>query len=327
MSKGKAGPRKVVVGSAMYSMWHAYPGLERRLGELAGLVDDMAREAARRWPGAGLDIAALPEAAVNGGLSGTGRQVAFPLEGLVLDVMGRTAREHSCYIVVPLFLVDDEQKGLYSNAAALLDRTGRLAGVYRKVFLVVDRGAAAAEAGATPGTEFPVFDCDFGRVGIQICWDMAYDEGWETLRRKGAELLVWPTQWPGRVHPGSRALRGGFHILSSTWRNNASLVDPTGHIISDIRNEGVFVEKIDLDYEVLAWQAALKSGAAFDERFGTRAGYRYSEEEDCGIFWSNDPAMPVRDMVRTLGLETKAEEVERTRRALLALRGGPPRLD
>ncbi len=234
---------------------------------------------------------------------------------------------HSCYVVVPLYLVDDEKQGLSSNAAALLDRTGALTGIYRKVFLVVDKGAAEAEAGATPGKAFPVFDCDFGRVGMQICWDMAFDEGWEAMRRKGAELVIWPTQWPGRLHPGSRALRGGCHVLSSTWRNNASLLDPTGHVIADIREEGVLVERIDLDYEILAWQATLKNGALFEERFGSRAGYRYAEEEDCGIFWSNDPAMPIREMVRTLGLETKAEEVERTRRFLLGLRGGPPSTD
>jgi len=320
----KPGPRKVVVGTAMYAMWHAYPGLEQRLGELATLVDRMAVEASRRF-GARLDIAALPEVAVSGGLEGTGRQVAFPLEGPVLDIMGAAARRHSCYVVVPLYLVDDEEKGLYSNAAVLLDRAGRPAGVYRKVFLVVERGAAKAEAGASPGKEFPVFDCDFGRVGMQICWDMAFDDGWEEMRRKGAELVIWPTQWPGRVHSGSRALRGGCHVLSSTWRNNASLLDPTGHVIADTRSEGVLVERIDLAWEILAWQAPLKNGALFDERFGSRAGYRYSEEEDCGIFWSNDPAMPIQEMVRVLGLETKAEEVERTRRFLLPLRGGPPR--
>ncbi len=122
-------------------------------------------------------------------------------------------------------------------------------------------------------------------------------------------------------------LRGGCFLLSSTWRNNASLLDPTGHVIREIREDGVLVEQIDLDYEILAWQPALKNGAAFDERFGARAGYRYSEAEDCGIFWSNDPRVPILDMVRSLGLETKAEEVERCRKALLALRGGPPSLD
>jgi predicted amidohydrolase len=308
----------------MHNMFRPYPGLETRLSELAGLIDRMASEAATRYAGARLDIAALPEMAVNGGREGAMPEVAYPLQGAVLDVMAAKAREHQCHIVVPLYLVDDPEKGVYSNAAALLDREGRVAGIYRKVFAVVDDGDATAEGGVTPGTEFPVFDCDFGRVGIQICYDMAFDEGWEALARKGAELIVWPSQWPGQIHPASRALRGGYFVLSSTWRNNASLLDPTGHVIREIRDDGVFVEQTDLDYEILGWQPTLRNGAAFDERFGARAGYRYSEAEDCGIFWSNDPALPVAEMVKMLDLQTKADELERARKALVRLRGGPP---
>jgi predicted amidohydrolase len=317
------GPRKVVLGSLMYSMWHAYPGLEIRLRELSARVDEMGQAARRRFPGSGLDIAALPEVAVSGGLEGRGPEVSFPLEGPVLEIMGDAARRNDCYVVVPLYLADHPVRGPWSNAAALLDRSGRLVGTYRKVFLVVDRGAAAGEAGAEPGTSFPVFDCDFGRVGFQICWDMAFDEGWDALARRGAELIVWPTQWPGRVHPAARALRSRAFILSSTWRNNASLIDPTGHVVADTRSEGVLVEQVDLSYEILAWQSALRNGAAFDDAYGARAGYRYSEEEDCGIFWSNDPALPIQEMVRALGLETKAEEVRRTRQVLFGERGSP----
>jgi predicted amidohydrolase len=311
----------------MHNMFHPYPGLQIRLAELAGLVDRMAEETATRYSGARLDIAVLPEMAVNGGRKGAAAEVAYPLEGPVLDVMGAKAREHHCHIVVPLYLVDNRENGLYSNATALLNRDGKVAGIYRKVFAVVDRGAETAEAGVTPGSDFPVFDCDFGRVGIQICYDMAFDEGWETLSRKGAELIVWPSQWPGQIHPASRALRGRYFVLSSTWRNNASLLDPTGHVLREIRDDGVFVEQIDLDYAILAWQPALRNGTAFEEAFGARVGYRYSEAEDCGIFWSNDPSTPIAEMIRALDLETKAEETERSRRVLVGLRGGPPARD
>jgi predicted amidohydrolase len=311
----------------MRAMWGGYPGLPARLAELAGYVDAMARMAEAAYPGAGLDIAALPETSVNGGLTGTGNDVAFPLEGPVLDVMGEAARRNRCHVVVPLYLAEEAAPGRFSNAAVLLDRSGRVAGIYRKVHAVVDPWTAAAEAGITPGASFPVFACDFGRVGVQICYDMAYDEGWAALGGKDAELVIWPSQWPGLVHPAWRALQHGYHVLSSTWRNNASLTDPTGHAIRVMREEGVFVERIDLEYRILSWQPALKNGHAFDDAFGPRAGYRYSEEEDCGIFWSNDPSLPIGEMVRCLGLETKSEELARARKVQDALRGGPPRLD
>ena len=87
------------------------------------------------------------------------------------------------------------------------------------------------------------------------------------------------------------------------------------------------VEQIDLDYVLLSWQPQLKNGRAFDDKYGDRAGYRYSEAEDGGIFWSNDPAKPVMEMVRELELELPADNVERNRKLQEKLRGGPPSLD
>jgi predicted amidohydrolase len=239
--------------------------------------------------------------------------------------MGAKAREHACYIVVPLYLVDDAEAGTYSNAAVLLDRAGGVAGIYRKVFAVVSTETGLAEGGVVPGREFPVFDCDFGRVAVQICYDMAFDEGWAALARKGAELVVWPSQWPGQAHPCSRALRHGYFILSSTWNNNASLVDPTGHVVRETHEDGgVLVEQIDLNYVILNWAPDLREGKAFDEKYGDRAGYRYSASENEGIFWSNDPGMPIRNMIRKLGFTPKAEELAEARELQDRLRGGPP---
>jgi predicted amidohydrolase len=324
MAGGNGGPRKVVVGTTMLNLWHGHPGLEARLEELGVVVDRMAAEAERSYPGAGLDLAALPEVAVSGEAGGDVSKVACPLDGPVLDIMGARAREHGCYIVVPLYLVDDAEAGLYSNAAALIDRAGQVAGVYRKVFAVANVETGRTEGGVTPGNEFPVFQCDFGRVGAQICYDMAFDEGWPALARKGAELIIWPSQWPGQAHPCARALRHRYFILSSTWNVDACLVDPTGHVVREIRENGaVLVEQIDLDYVILNWASNLKDGKAFDEKYGDRAGYRYSRAENEGIFWSNDPDLPIREMARELGFTPRPEALARAREVQDRVRGGP----
>jgi hypothetical protein len=94
------------------------------------------------------------------------------------------------------------------------------------------------------------------------------------------------------------------------------------------RGEGpVFVEQIDLSYVLLGWQPALGNGAAFDEAFAGRAGYRYSEAEDGGIFWSNDPAMPIMDMVRQLKLQLSDRRIEADRQQQDLVRGGPPEIE
>jgi predicted amidohydrolase len=327
MAKSEGAPRKVVVGSLMYNMFHEFPGLDERLKELGGWIDKMAAEAERKY-GRKLDIAALPEIAVNGGLGGPASRVSFPLEGPVLDAMGAKARQHQCYVLVPLYMVEDQEKGVYTNAAVLLGRKGEVVGIYRKVYPVVIPGTDKLEGGVIPGKDFPVFECDFGRVGIQICFDIAYDTGWEVLGRKNAELVLWTTQSPGQIKAAFRAMRHDYFVLTSTWRNNASLFDPTGHKIAEIRGpDGVLVEQIDLEYVLLPWQRELSNGRIFDEKYGDRAGYRYSEAEDGGIFWSNDPDKPITEMVRELGLKFSGHEVEESRKIQDRLRGGPPSED
>jgi predicted amidohydrolase len=321
------GPRKIVVGTSMHNMFGPYPGLDARLAELAGLVDRMAKQAADRYNGARLDLAALPEYAVSGGLNGPAKEVSAPLEGRVLDVMGEAARRNDCYTVLPMLLAEDAARGIYSNAAVLLGRRGEVVGIYRKVHAVPGPGKGELEGGCIAGKDFPVFQCDFGTAGIQICYDMAFDDGWETLGRKGAEVVVWPSQWPGRISASARAHQHRYFVITSTWRNNASLVDPTGHLFRDIREDGVLVEQIDLAYVLLHWQSALKEGRAFDEKYGGQAGYRYDAAEDSGIFWSNDPATPVHEMVKALGLEPKTDQLTRSLAEQDRVRGSPPSLD
>ena len=313
-STSEGPPRKVIVGTAMQAFWGQYPGLQKRLEQLAGIVDRMAEESQKRY-GRGLDVAVLPEVAVTGEISGDIVARSVPFEGPVRDVFSRKAREHRCYIVAPMYLLEDKAKRICSNAAVLVGRTGEMLGVYRKLHLAVHTGSDSMESGMTPGKEAPVFSCDFGKLGIQICFDMEFDYGWKELARQGAELVVWPTQSPQTAHPASRALQHRCYIVSSTWRDNASLFEPTGKITAQIKPPGqVLVQEIDLSYAILPWSSKLQNGKALRKMYGERVGFRYYEDEDCGIFWSNDPQVTIRQMVRSLGVAEAEEELQRIRK-------------
>jgi len=91
-----------------------------------------------------------------------------------------------------------------------------------------------------------------------------------------------------------------------------------------VGNEGVLVTQIDLSYVLLGWQPKLQNGKALRDKYGDAVGYRYSEAEDCGIFWSNDPKIPIMKMVRDTGLELWSECIDRNLKLTEKLRGGPP---
>jgi hypothetical protein len=100
------------------------------------------------------------------------------------------------------------------------------------------------------------------------------------------------------------------YIVSSTWRNNASVFEPTGKIAAQIRPpQQVLVHELDLSYAILPWSGKLRNGKALAEKYGAKIGFRYYEDEDCGIFWSNDPGAPVGQMARSLGLREAEEQL------------------
>src|SRR6266550_1394307 len=110
-STSNSPPRKVIVGTVMQSFWGQYPGLDNRLDQLAGIVDQMAAQAKQRY-GRGLDLAVLPETAITGEADGDALARSVPFEGKVQDIFTRKARENGCYIVVPTYLLDSSEKKL-----------------------------------------------------------------------------------------------------------------------------------------------------------------------------------------------------------------------
>jgi predicted amidohydrolase len=306
-------PRKVIVGTAMQAFWGPHPGLRNRLDQLAGIVDQMAAQAKKIY-GRSLDLAVLPEAAITGEAEGDALAHSVPFEEQVREVFTRKAREHECYIVVPTYLLDSREKKLCSNAAILVGRKGEVLGTYRKIHLVVSLEHGTMEGGATPGDALPVFDCDFGKLGIQICYDMEFAYGWTELARKGAELIAWPTQSPQTSQPAFRAKANRCYIVSSTWRHNASIFEPTGKIAAQINPpQSILVHELDLSYALLPWSSKLRNGQALRQAYDDRVGFHYYEDEDCGIFWSNDPRITIGEMVRTIGVLELEDEMARVR--------------
>jgi predicted amidohydrolase len=306
-------PRKVILGTAMQAFWGEYPGLQKRLQQLEGILDRMNDESRKKF-GRGPDLAVLPEVAVTGEITGDIVAHSVPYEGPVRATFSRKARELGCYIVVPLYLLEDKDRRICTNSAVLVDRKGNVAGIYRKLHLAVRNASDSMEGGMTPGKEASVFNCDFGRLGIQICYDIEFDYGWEQLARQGAELVAWPTQSPQTTHPASRAMTNGCYIVSSTWRDNASIFEPNGKIASQIKPPAqILVDEIDLSYAILPWSPQLQQGEALKKKYAGRVGFHYYVDEDCGLFWSNDPSLTIGQMLRSIGVARAEDELKRIR--------------
>jgi predicted amidohydrolase len=171
-------PRKVIAGTVMQSLWVKYPGLRVRWDQLTAIVDRMQAQSERRY-GGGLDLAIRPEMPVTGEGERIGEVAdwSIPLEGALQESLAREARQCHCYIAAPSYLLENQAAKQCPNAAILFDRNGNVAGIYRKVHLVADVSSGSMEHSSTPGKEEQVFDCDFDKLGIQICYDIELDDG------------------------------------------------------------------------------------------------------------------------------------------------------
>jgi hypothetical protein len=75
--------------------------------------------------------------------------------------------------------------------------------------------------------------------------------------------------------------------------------------------DNILVQEIDLSYAILPWSSTLMNGEALKKAYGDKVGYRYYEDEDCGMFWSNDAHMTIRHMLQSMGLMEEQEEFQR----------------
>ena len=295
-------PRKVNIANCMFRFSSPHGGIDFRLREIEGLAGKMLQQKLAKENG--IDLAVLPEFSITASDEPSVGKRAVRMERPLLDRLGELSRRLGSYLVIPGLISEHKDFSTVFNRALLFSRTGDLVGSYDKVHLP----SCELEDGVSPGTSYPVFDCDFGRIGIQICYDVCKDAGWLELARKGAEIVALPSASPQTCRPSSHALRNGYWVVSSTPRDNASIFTPLGFVFSQItQGETVEVTRIDISSICLHWSAKLDDGLAFKRVFGDKVGFLYSSREDGGVFWSNDYDVSIKEMAAGLGLTLESQ--------------------
>lgn len=138
--------------------------------------------------------------------------LAEPVPGPTTHALSRLAAALSVALVVPVF--ERRGPGVYHNSAAVIDVTGAIVGLYRKMH-IPDDPAYYEKFYFTPGDlGFRAFDTRPGRIGTLICWDQWYPEAARLTALRGAGILFYPTAigW----HPHEKAQYGAAQ--REAWR-------------------------------------------------------------------------------------------------------------
>ena len=98
------------------------------------------------------------------------------------------AREKQLYLAAGSFICKDGDN--YYNTALLIDSSGEIQLRYRKNHLWIPERRYLV-----PGNEAMVVDTQIGKIGLAICWDLAFPELFRSMIKQGAEIIYIPSYW------------------------------------------------------------------------------------------------------------------------------------
>ena len=217
------------------------------------------------------------------------------------------AKKHNCYIICPINTVEN---GKYYNAAVLIDRQGKMIGQYRKCRITESE---VEEVGLTPGPiDPPVFKTDFGTIGIQICFDIEWPEGWKALAKKGAEIVFWPSAFAAGKKLNTKAWENQYYVVSSTLKNTTKIVDITGEDIAASGNwsDWGVCAPVNLEKAFLASWPYVQSFSAIQKKYGRKIMISSLHEEEFSIIESLSPDVKIADVMKEFNLKSYRDHIK-----------------
>lgn len=260
--EGRLKMRPVTIGTTSFLVEDSPHTVDMNLDRAAGYIEVAGK--------GGADILCLPEMVSTAALPGDIFAHAEEFPGKVTRFFQRAARAHRLNLIAP-YLV--RVGGAVYNQATVVDRKGKIVGIYRKVQPTGDELRHVA-----PGNALPVFSLDVGLVAVMICMDIYFPEIPRVYALKGAEILFWPTVAHGptqealRTQLTARALDNSLIVVESNLAchppyapyagryrpGTARIIDHNGDIIAQTgRRHGVAFATVDLDEVRLTSQCVL----------------------------------------------------------------------
>jgi len=187
-------------------------------------------------------------------------------DGPTTQRMIELAKETGMVLVVPIYEKEDD--GLLYNTAAVVDADGTYLGKYRKTHIPHVNGFWEKFYFRPGNTGYPVFDTAVGRIGVYICYDRHFPEGWRALGLAGAKIVfnpsatsrglsmyLWNLEQPAAAVAneyfiGAINRVGKEEFGENDFYGSSYFVDPRGQLVGDAASdtdEEVIIRDLDLD--------------------------------------------------------------------------------
>ena len=196
-------------------------------------------------------------------------EFGHPVPGPLVERFQKLAAEYKMVIVLPVY--EEEQPGVLYNTAAVIYSDGSYLGKYRKHH-IPNLPQFWEKFYFRPGNaDYPVFDTAVGKIGVYICYDRHFPEGWRVLGLNGAEIVfnpsatkpglsnrLWELEQPAaaaanQYYVGANNRIGTetkeFGDEAVTFYGSSYFVDPRGNYVGDVGStdtEEMVIRDLDL---------------------------------------------------------------------------------
>ncbi len=189
-------------------------------------------------------------------------------DGPTTKLMQDYARKHSMVMVVPVY--EQDITGVYYNTAAVIDADGSYLGKFRKIHIPQVAGFYEKFFFKPGNLGYPVFDTAYCKLGVYICYDRHFPEGWRALALNGAEYIVNPSatvaglsQYLWKLEQPASAVANGCYIgavnrvgTEAPWNigkfyGSSYIVNPRGEFLCEASEDQDELVTADMDMEMV----------------------------------------------------------------------------
>lgn len=190
--------------------------------------------------------------------------------GPVWQQLSGYAKQYGIYLIGGSMPEKDAEGNVY-NTSYIFDREGKQIGKHRKVHLFdidVKGGQTFKESDTlTAGDSDTVFDTEFGKMGVMLCFDIRFPELSRMMVNDGARIVFVPAAFNMTTGPAhwelsfrTRALDNQIYMVGCAPARDVSagyiswghsiVTDPWGRVTGMLdENEGILLAELDMDYE------------------------------------------------------------------------------
>jgi len=190
-------------------------------------------------------------------------------DGPTTKLFCEIAKKHQMVIVLPIY--EEDITGVYYNTAGVIDADGKFLGKFRKMHIPHCDPGFWEKYYFRPGNlGYPVFETRVGKIGVYICYDRHFPEGWRALGLGGAEIVFNPSatvaglsEYLWKLEQPAAAANNIYYVgainrpgFEEPWRigefyGTSYFADPRGQIITQGSRSTDSIVVADLDLDVI----------------------------------------------------------------------------